>query len=384
MVPPGGVHIRHHEAARAARLLGIDYADAITGFQFKGRRGTAVNEGVVVAEEFVDATWAVIDGFVKEAEERDDRKRRGAVLRMWKKFLTGLRIVQRVGEYGEDMDAHQSMSPADETEDDEHVENHRQGKGNKYMPDAENGYGGFLLEGAVETIPTANSKRYTLDLFAGNVMEQNSESDGGILPFTGRHDVNSDHKSNNGAISEGGGGFLIDEDMSGDTDKADGIAPNVIANIAKESHTSAPVSSREMLERKVEIESRQIDHQFNGPNHNTFDEMQTSEKEASSKDIVRESGTSNSAIHQPTPPVASRRLSVQSKAITNQEECTITPTTVAQSEVKASGSRYHEVVKEREEEHSQGEESDKSERGSLFSEDPDDEDAEPEWLAGGA
>ncbi|KAH1601473.1 hypothetical protein KXX34_003836 [Aspergillus fumigatus] len=55
MVPPGGVHIKHPQAAHAARVLGIDYTDAVTGFDFKGRHGTAVFQGIVVASECQEA-----------------------------------------------------------------------------------------------------------------------------------------------------------------------------------------------------------------------------------------------------------------------------------------------------------------------------------------
>ncbi|KAL1841886.1 hypothetical protein VTJ49DRAFT_6485 [Mycothermus thermophilus] len=38
MIPPGGAHVRHERAAQAAFLLGIDYAPALTGFEFRGRQ----------------------------------------------------------------------------------------------------------------------------------------------------------------------------------------------------------------------------------------------------------------------------------------------------------------------------------------------------------
>ncbi|KAK4230130.1 putative DNA repair protein rhp41 [Podospora fimiseda] len=104
MVPAGGVHIKHSRAAQAAFILGVDYAPAVVGFEFKGRHGTAVINGVVVAEEFGEAVRAVCAGLEgMEAGEEEDRKRR-EVLRLWNRFLKGLRIRERVME-GVDEDA---------------------------------------------------------------------------------------------------------------------------------------------------------------------------------------------------------------------------------------------------------------------------------------
>ncbi|KAK3711477.1 hypothetical protein LTR37_009656 [Vermiconidia calcicola] len=107
MVPAGGAHIRHALARDAARLLGAEYADAVTGFQFngRGRKGTAVVEGVIVAAEQVDAVNAVIQALQDEKVEEESRGRSAVALRMWKRFLTGLRIQERVSStYGEKRD----------------------------------------------------------------------------------------------------------------------------------------------------------------------------------------------------------------------------------------------------------------------------------------
>jgi xeroderma pigmentosum group C-complementing protein len=63
MVPRGGVHLPYPEAARAAKVVGVDYADAVTGFEFKGRHGTAVIKGIVAAVEYREALEEVIEGF---------------------------------------------------------------------------------------------------------------------------------------------------------------------------------------------------------------------------------------------------------------------------------------------------------------------------------
>lgn len=106
MVPVGGFHVDHELAARAAFILGVDYAPALTGFKFKGRHGTAVLSGVVVAAEYAEAVRAVIKGLVDlETEIEEDRKRK-ACLQTWRRLLMGLRIRQKIWEgVDEDLEA---------------------------------------------------------------------------------------------------------------------------------------------------------------------------------------------------------------------------------------------------------------------------------------
>ena len=96
MCPPGGIHIRHKLASKAARIVGVDYAEAVTGFSFKGRHGTAIVQGVVVAQEFAPAVEALIDAMEYGQEEAENQQRRSEVLRLWRRFYLGLKIAQRV------------------------------------------------------------------------------------------------------------------------------------------------------------------------------------------------------------------------------------------------------------------------------------------------
>lgn len=105
MVPPGGAHIRHPLTQQAARALKIDYADAVTGFKFQGRQGTAIIEGAVVPEEHRAAVLAVIEGLEQEALEEESRARSLLALRLWSRFMKGLRIAERVASYSEKVTA---------------------------------------------------------------------------------------------------------------------------------------------------------------------------------------------------------------------------------------------------------------------------------------
>ncbi|KAJ4349137.1 hypothetical protein N0V95_004832 [Ascochyta clinopodiicola] len=141
MVPKGAVHIPLRGTARVCRKLNINYAEACTGFEFGKQRAVPVITGVVVAEENEDM---VIDAWeVEEAEKarKGAEKRQKFVLGLWKKFYSGLKIVQRMkDEYGEEAelptkDLFAPMEKKEETEWD--VFQNHQGK------DFE---GGFLRE----------------------------------------------------------------------------------------------------------------------------------------------------------------------------------------------------------------------------------------------
>lgn len=119
MCPPGGTHIRHKLASKAARIIGVDYADAVTGFSFKGRHGTAIVQGVVVASEYAESVQEVIDGMIYQQEEAANAARSREALRLWRRFFLGLRIAQRVnameidGEKGPAMDVQQGIDQED-------------------------------------------------------------------------------------------------------------------------------------------------------------------------------------------------------------------------------------------------------------------------------
>ncbi|KAK6418073.1 hypothetical protein LTR95_017250, partial [Oleoguttula sp. CCFEE 5521] len=137
MVPGGGMHIRHPLTQQAARIMQIDYADAVTGFKFQGRHGTAVIEGAVIAEEYADAVHAIIEGLEYEATEAESRDRSILALRIWARMLKGLRIAERVASYGRGDDAEEVRRELDPVED-------------------EGAAGGFVLADGEETaMPTA-------------------------------------------------------------------------------------------------------------------------------------------------------------------------------------------------------------------------------------
>ncbi|MCJ1452129.1 hypothetical protein MMC28_002471 [Mycoblastus sanguinarius] len=181
MVPKGAVHIPLRSTVRICKKLGIDYAEAVTGFEFGNKRAVPVITGVVVAEENENA---VIDIWEKEEEERrikEEGKREKAALATWRKWLMGLRIIERVREeYGGDADAHlkEEMNP-------------------------------FTNQSKAKKAPRTD-------------IESKGQSNGGMLDYVDE-DVEGDLLAEDTIESGGflvgedieGGGFLVDEDIEG-------------------------------------------------------------------------------------------------------------------------------------------------------------------------
>jgi xeroderma pigmentosum group C-complementing protein len=61
-----------------------------------------VIQGVVIAEEYHDEVMAELEKDEAERRRKEDEKRRKAALGQWRRFIMGLRIVERIRqEYGE-------------------------------------------------------------------------------------------------------------------------------------------------------------------------------------------------------------------------------------------------------------------------------------------
>ncbi|KAI9443537.1 Rad4-domain-containing protein [Lactarius indigo] len=119
MLPAGAAYIPHKGAAKIARQLGFDYAEAVTSFEFRKGKAFPVISGVVVSAENEDTVREVRTAGVPsllrlanrvvqaywEAEhaatQKEQEKRHQAVLKRWTKLVRGLRIRQRMREqYG--------------------------------------------------------------------------------------------------------------------------------------------------------------------------------------------------------------------------------------------------------------------------------------------
>lgn len=102
MCPKGAVHVPFKGTVRVCKKLGIDYAEAVVDFEFGHRMAVPVIQGVVIAEENHDMVMEQLQQDEAERVRKEDEKRRKAALGKWRKFIMGMRIVQRIRmEYGE-------------------------------------------------------------------------------------------------------------------------------------------------------------------------------------------------------------------------------------------------------------------------------------------
>ncbi|KAI8151376.1 DNA repair protein rhp41 [Colletotrichum sp. SAR 10_70] len=224
MVPQGGVHVTDEfdAAARAAYILGIDYAPALTGFNFKGKHGTAVLNGVVVAREHEEAVRAVMEGLGDMEAQVERSKRSLAAIRMWKRFLTALRIRERVwaGVDPEERAEEEREMVGEIAEMSEHEESMATGGSmvegdNQVEEDASQGRpGGFMVD---------NESKHGGGGFVAEEVEVEEEEGGGGGFVAGDEDVDSDRGVGFAAqdvdVGESGG-FAANEE--GENNERDG------------------------------------------------------------------------------------------------------------------------------------------------------------------
>ena len=212
MVPPGGTHISNPETSRAARILGIDYADAVTGFSFTGRHGTAITSGAVVATEYQEAVGEVIQAFENERVQAEEERRSLEALKMWKRFLVGLRIRERIEGYdieGErDIARKYDMEEAEDEDEDE---------AGGFLPDRE---ADEPAQPTATAMPTRNLSGLSNDEGGGFLALQEEED---ALQTSDRFLNNvDDDDSNSGEIfagnvwNGGGGSYLSHDDNDGE------------------------------------------------------------------------------------------------------------------------------------------------------------------------
>ncbi|KAJ5822606.1 Rad4 beta-hairpin domain 1 [Penicillium robsamsonii] len=156
MVPAGAAHVPLPGTVRVCKKLGIDYAEAVTGFEFGSKMAVPVIQGVVVAAEnegLLRDAWKVE---AAEKRKREELKAEKKILQTWRKFLFGLRIMERVrDEYGggdpdadRERDSHNPFAVQKKKREEELDDG-----ADEDMPDRESSYnafdhgGGFLLPG---------------------------------------------------------------------------------------------------------------------------------------------------------------------------------------------------------------------------------------------
>ncbi|TPX63489.1 hypothetical protein SpCBS45565_g06575 [Spizellomyces sp. 'palustris'] len=118
MLPIGAVHLQLNGVGRLAKKLGIDYANAVVGFEFHAGRSTPVINGIVVAEEFEDILIAAYEENLQLLREQEIKKRQRRVYIRWKKLIVSVLTKERLmREYMVDEDGTQGDT-ADEEDGD--------------------------------------------------------------------------------------------------------------------------------------------------------------------------------------------------------------------------------------------------------------------------
>ena len=365
MVPRGGVHLPYPEAARAAKTIGVDYADAVTGFEFRGRHGTAVIKGIVAAEEYREALKEVIGGFQDERAEAEEARRTAEALRMWRRFMAALRVMERIDGYdieGERDAVHEEMDKADEV-----------------MVEGEGG--GFLPDRDQEEVVEPTVRRFNFHQGHDQEVE-----DGGFMSESEGVDADAEEAfktmqapsephptSGNIIVSRGksqGGRFMLDEgtlDGGGFTPETYDESRQI--NPPRNLSTYDP-GVRETLKDSELAEAITLQRLHDEGN---FMSCNDSEKGGYTNEEDHVQIISNP----PGPPDDGTRLPAEDHDRQTEVEADRNITAPQQLD------RHHSKKKEepQEGEEHEGEQENEEDRGSLLSHDPEDEDADPDWLA---
>jgi xeroderma pigmentosum group C-complementing protein len=248
MVPKGAVHIPLRATARICRKLNIDYAEACTGFEFGKQRAVPVITGVVVAAEHEDA---VIDAWeVEEAERKrkEDVKRQATNLHLWRKFLMGLRIVERIrSDYAGRPDQIDEVNPF--------VNRATQKKKSKTPRDEMAMGGGFLLsEDEADDHKEAKDEDTDPSLGGGGFMAEDGDEEE-AAPKAEDMDL------------EMGGGFILDDEEAEEKKAitSSHFAPMSLNSALRQAESSDAEPVKEEDESDEEIEAEEAPTQRRKP-----------------------------------------------------------------------------------------------------------------------
>ncbi|KAL0930544.1 rad4 family protein [Colletotrichum truncatum] len=205
MCPEGAAHVPFRGAVKVCKRLKIDYAEAVVDFEFGHRMAVPVIQGVVIAEEYHDQVMEEIRKDEAERARKEDEKRRKEALRLWSKFLKGLRIVERIRQdYGHVDDSvpvfqkHSTVRDTNKKDDEEpsHLDAETMRMREEEMA------GGFFPEGHDEE--EIEPKRFTSGFFPV-VDEQDEDMDMGDALVV-------EHGAHKQAVAESGEGTVNEDE----------------------------------------------------------------------------------------------------------------------------------------------------------------------------
>ena len=405
MVPPGGAHIRHPLAKEAARIMRINAVDAVTGFKFQGRQGTAITEGIIVAAEFKDSIEVVVQGLQDDQSEQDGMARSILALKMWKRFLTALRIKERVSAYGD---------PSAEVPDEVATED--------LETDRMDAPGGFLAEDRVDhddskilltagkysltelldATPTKSKARKASKVendeseeaeFSG--ADEVDEEEGGFEPEVSsrrtrasRRVVDAEESADedtlqvneqNNEAEGGGGGFVPEEDLGGGFTIDDNMDGGLMVENQKEFNNNATQGTDGgggfVNDEDADMTPQELDRE-------TDDNTQVRLVEAVGSDPQMDVSMRDRSLSPKVQSPEAAPACETSKVADAVEMAQPEAHAHAAEELDAAPRLNWQVhgLPEAEEHTWPGEADEDSDQGSMLSHDPEDEDAEPDWL----
>lgn len=429
MVPAGGSHILHPETARAARTLGIDYSDAVTGFSFKGRYGTAVINGAVVATEFREAVQEVLHAFEHELADEEAHRRSAEALRIWKRLLTGLRIRERINGYeieGERKVLDEKMGAVDESGKENEEDESDGGGGGGFFPDStaqgiaeptagqfgeysgtdegvDSGPGGFLTEDNLDDIevqshdvggPFTNDNESRHNLQNCNKVEEDRSILKNLPPDQPNYENHNEVE---------GGSFLDEEQLDqqhGDVTEGhihDREEPQRQEHIPSAQDTKTPSPSIIQDLNKSACSSSQPPEQKQVPTTNNYSAAPPHSITTAPKGHSADFNLSESELTEARMLQEMHEASQKNPPFIVSSQAEIQTITLPQSILLHMGSADDvPIIPRREDEEKEkigilnddddegrgdGGSSSSSDAGSLLSHDPEDEDADPEWIA---
>ncbi|XP_021728088.1 DNA repair protein RAD4-like [Chenopodium quinoa] len=95
-LPPGTVHLRFPRLVPVVKRLGINFAPAMVGFEFRNGRSIPVYEGIVVCTEFKET---VLEAYAEEEQRREEEERKREerqALSRWYQLLSSMVVRQRL------------------------------------------------------------------------------------------------------------------------------------------------------------------------------------------------------------------------------------------------------------------------------------------------
>ena len=356
MIPAGAIHLQHPIAARAAKLLGIDFADAVTGFDFKGRQGTAVVNGIVVAAEYREALVEVIVAMEQEQAEVEQAKRTRLALQMWRRFMTALRIKEKIEREYADADSNEDVRDDDYNESGSEDNLMRGG----FLPDAdtiEQNTHPSTAESAPETTPLPFMPSEIVVIESPHKLENPTlGANAQMSRFDSLFDDPDDLQTGGGFPTEetdndGGGGFMPEEDSDGEGDgfipgnangdQGGGFIPEQYPDVLNITSGQLPDSSAGIYPTS---DTGQLDEGIESP--------------------TQTAPAREDPLTAPSPPATAEASSPK----TLSEKLKEVPASTSGKSVPSAADMKSEKSP------------DSIDDESLLSHDPEDEDAEPEWL----